>query len=124
MPASSLEVTRHPGFERDLKRLMKKYPSLLEDLATFQRALLLAHGNPDLQPEAMGFFPLSMPGLEAEDCFTAKRFACKSLRGSGSQSGIRVVYRIDRECIRLLYIEIFHKNEKPVPDYDRLRKLD
>jgi len=124
MPEPSIQVVRDPRFVKDLKRLLKKYPSLPEDLVTFEKVLLLAHANPDLQPESMGFYPLSLPGLEAENCFIAKRFACRSLRGSGSQSGIRVVYRIDRECVRLLYIEIFHKNEKPVPDYDRLHKLD
>jgi hypothetical protein len=123
MRESGIQVSRDPRFVKDLKRLLKKYPSLTEDLVTFEKVLLLAHDNPDLQPESMGFYPLSVHGLEAENCFIAKRFACKSLRGSGSQSGIWVVYRIDRKCIRLLYIEIFHKSEKPLPDFERIRTL-
>ena len=119
----SLEIIRHPGFLRDLKRLSKKYRSLPEDLETFQKVLLLAHRDSDIPPEAMGIFPLSGKGIDTEDCFIAKKFACKSLKGSGSRSGIRVVYRISEDCLHLMYIELFHKKEKPLPDPDRIQSI-
>ncbi len=118
-----LEVEQHSRFKRDLKKLSKKYNSLPDDLKMFLDVLLFAHGDPDTELKAMGIFPLSGKSIDSEDCFIAKKFACKSLKGSGARSGIRVVYRIDPSCVHLLYIEIFHKKEKPLPDLDRIRSI-
>lgn len=123
MPESITLVERHPLFTKDLKRLTKKYKTLPVDLDLFQKALLLAHGkNADIKPESMGFFPLSGRGFDGLGLFIGKRFACRSIPG-GSNSGIRIVYRIDVDCCSLLYIEVFHKNEKPTPDFDRIISL-
>jgi len=122
MPEQDIQVVRHPLFRKDLKRLTRKYRTLSEDLELFEKALLLAHLSLDVQLEAMGFFPISAKGLEDKRLFIGKKFACRAIPG-GSRSGIRVVYRIDEDCIRLLYIEMFHKKEKALPNLDRIRRI-
>ena len=117
------KVIEYPGFKRELKKLLKKYPTLRKDLETFKKAVILAHGNSEMKPESMGFFPVAGLGTVAEGIFIAKKLACKTLKGSGSRSGIRVVYRISEDCLHLMYIELFHKKEKPLPDPDRIQSI-
>ncbi len=113
----------HPGFRRDLKRLMKKYPSLKDDLKVLEKMLLLAHCDQSVQPESLGLFKVSGIGFKVDGIYIAKKFACRSLKGSGARSGIRVVYRFNTATGMIEYIEMFHKKEKPMADKDRIKKL-
>ena len=117
------KVIRLPEFDRDLKRLKKKYRTLSDDLENFQKALILAHSNPDIGLRIIDSNPIQgVPG-GAGNVFIAKKFTCRALKGKGSRSGIRVVYQMDEGFLKLIYIEVFHKSEKPLPDIDRIRRL-
>lgn len=117
------KVIEHPGFRRDLKRLLKKYPSLRDDLKVLEKMLLLAHQDQTVQPKSLGFFRISGLGFKIDGVYIAKKFACRSLKGSGARSGIRVVYRFNIATGVIEYIEMFHKKEKPMVDKDRIKKL-
>lgn len=119
MNSNSVTFFKTTEFEKDLKKLSRKYKTLHEDLDNFKEALIVAHFNQELAPESMGFFPVSHPGIQ-EGFFIAKKFACKSLKGSGSRSGIRVVYHLEGSSFRVCLIEIFHKNQKAVLDFQRI----
>ena len=114
-------VTRTPEFERDLKRLLKRFRSLEDDLTTFiDYQLELFHG----QKQAVGKTE-RVAGLGFEDppVFVAKRVACQSLRGSGSNSGIRVVYAWFAAEGRIELIELYYKGDKQVEDKARIKRL-
>jgi len=67
----------------------------------------------------MGFFPLLHPDLP-DGFFIAKKFACRSLKGSGSRSGIRIVYYLENITLKICLIEIYHKNQKEKEDFRRI----
>ena len=78
---SGQKVIEHPGFSRDLKRFLKKYPSLMDDLKVLEKMLFLAHRNRSVQPESLGLFKVSGIGFKVEGIYIDKKFACRSLKG-------------------------------------------
>ena len=65
-----------------------------------------------------------VPGLKIEipKIYKAKKFACRSLKGKGVQSGIRVIYAHFEEKDKIELIEIYHKGDKENEDRDRILK--
>jgi hypothetical protein len=116
-------VSRSRAFEADLKRLSRKYSSLPNDLKTFQTTQLRLLAASQHLPEALGFFPVSGKGLGGEGFFVAKRFACMSLKGTGSRSGIRLVLRWQPGKNEVLLVEIYHKGEKQKEDNERITAI-
>ena len=82
-----------PEFDKDLKKYSRKHRSLPEDIENLKTALKVAHFTDGISCESMGFFPISHPEVP-EGFFVAKKFACRSIKGSGSRSGYRVVYHL------------------------------
>ena len=106
-------------FEKDLRKLTKKYQSLPEDLDTFLKALTA--NLPDSLP---GTFRI--PGLGSRvtiPVYKVKHFRCKALQGKGSRSGIRVIYahqKTEGADDRVLLIEIYCKSNKENEDRARI----
>jgi mRNA-degrading endonuclease RelE of RelBE toxin-antitoxin system len=65
-----------------------------------------------------------VPGLKIESpmIYKAKKFACRSLKGRGVQSGIRVIYTYFEEQDKIELIEIYHKGDKENEDRERILK--
>lgn len=108
-------------FARDLKKLRKKFPSLAEDLAVVkQYDIELFHCR---KIDRQGIFKIENAGnTENLQFYKIKKFACKSLKGRGSRSGIRVVYAY--HCIekRVVFIEIYFKGDKENEDRERIAR--
>ena len=119
---SNIEVTFEttPEFDRDLKRLSRKFRSLPEDIKNLKSALKVAHFTAGISSEIMGFFPISHPDVP-KDFFIAKKFACRSIKGSGSRSGYRVVYHLQGAVFKICLLELFHKKNKDVEDFQRIK---
>ena len=49
-----------------------------------------------------------------------KKIACKSLKGRGVNSGLRLIYAHIEAEKRIVFIELFHKNEKENEDRFRI----
>jgi len=114
------KVSRLPEFEKDLKKLSKRFKTLEDDLQIFINAQLnLFH---KLGMDNGGI--LQIPGLHIEvgKFYKAKKFACRSLKGSGAQSGIRVIYTYFEEEDRIELIEIYYKGDKENEDRERIKK--
>lgn len=61
--------------------------------------------------------------LGIETCvIKIKKIACKSLRGRGVNSGLRLIYAHIEAEKRIVFIELFHKNEKENEDRSRIFK--
>ncbi len=96
-------------FERDLKRLLKKYSTLGEDLETVKRnAIELFHvqgiDNHSVQ-RVSGYC------YETIEICKIKKFACKSLKGKGNRSGIRVIYAFYPKEMKVKFLEIYYKKK-------------
>jgi len=112
------QTRRLPKFENDLKKLLKKYRSLDEDIKNFEDTALKMYHN--LNNKHDGIVRISNLGIVTPEIYKAKSFACKALKGRGKQSGIRIIYAYCESSSSIDYIEIYHKNEKENEDRDRI----
>jgi len=102
-------------FKRDLKKLLKKYRSLKEDLELVKKVL-------DFSPSERPPFSFRIDNLGLETCvIKVKKIACKSIKGRGVNSGLRLVYAHFQEEKRIVFIEIYHKNDKENEDRQRIK---
>ena len=112
------EVRRLTEFDKDLKRLCKKFRTLEEDLMVFvEKQLRLLH---KLQIDNRGCVRISDLGIEYPEIYKARKFACKSLKGRGAASGIRIIYAYYSKEDIIEFVEIYYKGDKPSEDKKRI----
>ncbi len=103
-----------PEFKKDLKTLLKKYRTLNEDIGVVKLVLEL---NPNEKPP----FSFRINNLGIETCIIkVKKIACKSLKGRGVNSGLRLVYAYFPAEQRIVFAELYHKNDKEIEDRNRI----
>ena len=101
-------------FKKDLKRLLKKYRSLDDDLETVKKVL-------KVEPKERPPFSFRIDGLGLETCvIKEKKIACKSLKGRGVNTGLRLIYAHFEEEQSITLVELYHKNNKENEDRDRI----
>lgn len=114
-------VSRLPEFDKDLKKLLRRFKTIEEDLEIFiDKELVLYH---KLEVDNKGVFPI--PSLSVEEgikIYKAKKFACRSLKGKGVQSGIRVIYAYFEDTDTVELIEIYYKGDKENEDRERISR--
>ena len=109
-----------PEFHRDFKYLRKRFCTLTEDLAVFiETELNLFH---KLKIDNRGIELISNLGIEYPKIYKVKKFACKSLKGKGVQSGIRIIYAYYPDKDTIEFIEIYYKGDKEIEDRDRIQQ--
>lgn len=102
------------AFQKDLKRLLKKFRTLTDDLETVKRdAIELRHIK---QIDNSSIFPIPNFCSNNVSINKIKKFASRSLKGRGAQSGIRVIYAFHALELRVVFIEIYFKGEKENED--------
>lgn len=114
------EIHRLPEFDKDIKKLLKKFRTLEDDLDVFVKAELVLYHK--LKKDNKGIFPIPGLGVEKPKIYKAKKFACRSLKGKGVLSGIRVIYGYFEKEDRIDLIEIYYKGDKENEDNDRIIK--
>lgn len=112
------KILRLPEFEKDLKKLKKKFRTLDEDLKNNIRFQLNLYHK--LKEDNEGVFPISDLGIENPKIFKVKKFACRSLKTKGVKSGIRVIYAYYEETDTIELIEIYFKGEQKKEDRNRI----
>lgn len=111
-----IRFTTCPEFDKDFKKLHKKYPSLDKDFDDLKNAMTV---NPiPLMTEKINWL--------GEDItltiYKVRKFFCKSLK---SNSKIRVIYVYDEasEMIQFIeFVEIYTKSDKDMEDRERIKK--
>jgi mRNA-degrading endonuclease RelE of RelBE toxin-antitoxin system len=99
---------------KDLKKLSKKYKSLESDIEIIKQIL---RAKPDSRPN----FSFEINGLGIESCIIKiKKIACKSLKGKGKNTGLRLVYAYLEKEKKIIFIEIYHKSNKSSEDRKRI----
>lgn len=114
------QITQIPEFEKDLKKLLKRFPSLEDDLRMCIKVAMNAFHRQKIDSNAI--FHISDLGIRSPKIFEAKKFACKALKGKGAQSGIRVIYAYHEEADWIEFIEIYYKGDKENEDRERIIK--
>lgn len=116
----SLSYSETDEFTKDFKKLLKRYGTLEEDFQRMKKLTIeLLHV---MKKENDSCFKI--PDFAVEHCvaYKVKKFACRCLKG-GCKSGLRVIYIYQDELNLVTFIEIYHKNDKPNNDYDRLKRF-
>jgi len=114
------EVSRLPEFEKDIKKLLKRFTTLEDDLAIFiKNELNLYH---KLKIDNKGIFQVPVLKIEIPKIYKAKKVACRSLKGRGVRSGIMVIYAYFEEQDKIELIEIYYKGDKENEDRERILK--
>lgn len=110
-------------FEKDFKKLEKRFRTLRDDFENMKRSLLEVHyvKNTPLPPNAL----VDIKGCCGEKYKSQKvrKFACKSLKNLGNRSGIRIIFVIEfseNKDFKITFIEIYFKGDKENEDRDRL----
>lgn len=101
-------------YDKDLKRLLKKYRTLTSDMEDVKKILSI---RPDAQPP----FSFRIDGLGVESCvIKVKKIASDSFKGRGRNSGFRLIYAYFQSSSKIVFIELYHKNDKENEDRERI----
>ncbi len=111
---STMTFNELAEFKRDLKPLLKKYRTLNDDLNVVKRVL-------EVMPGERPPFSFRLDHLGIETCIIKiKKIACKSLKGRGVNSGLRLIYAYFPDEQKITFIELYHKNNKENEDKIRI----
>lgn len=110
-----------PEFDKDFKKLEKKYRTLSADFATMKRANIEALYIHNINNGSI----VPIEGF-CGDRYTSnkvRKFSCAALKGKGARSGIRVIFIWETELNKVTFIEIYVKSDKPNEDKKRLQQF-
>ncbi|MGN8056728.1 hypothetical protein ACTJKN_10670 [Pedobacter sp. 22163] len=101
-------------FEKDLKKLLKRYRSLQSDLEDVKIILRV-------KPDERNPFSFRINNLGITTCvIKIKKITCDSLKGRGVNSGLRLIYAYFEKEEKIVFIELYHKNDKENEDKQRI----
>jgi len=106
-------------FVRDFKKLLKRFPSLVEDLEVNKKYRIeLFHCE---EIDSRSIFEIQGVGNTSElKFFKVKKFQCKSLKGRGAKSGVRVIYAYFPVEQKIVFLEIYFKADQENEKKDRI----
>ena len=111
-----MEFENVPEFDKDLKRLLKLYNSLNTDIENLKQIL-------NIFPNERAPFSFRINNLQtATKVIKIKKIACSSLKGKGVNSGLRIIYTYSSFSNTIIFIELYHKNEKANENRERILK--
>ena len=108
-------------FKKSWKKLVKRFTTLPNDLETVKEAaieLMHIHGI-----DNQSVYKIQGVSSESFDCYIVKKFACKSLKGRGARSGIRLTYVFDPVKNIVYFVEIYYKSDQAVEDKKLLKEI-
>ena len=112
------EVRQLSEFDKDLKKLAKRFRTIEEDLQILIKYGLGAFYK--FNRDNKGIFEISDLGISYPKIFKVRKFACRSLKGKGVQSGLRLIYAYYEDKDILELIEIYYKGDKENEDRERI----
>ena len=106
-------------FVRDFKKLRRKFSSLPDDLEILkQYEIKLFHLK---KIDKHGIIQIQGVGnTNVLQFYKIKKFACKSLKGRGANSGLRVIYAYFPEKLKVVFLEIYFKATKENENRQRI----
>lgn len=114
---NNIEFDELSEYKKDLKRLLKKYRTLKEDLEVVKLDL---NDEPGESPP----FSFRIDNLGLETCIIkVKKIACKALKRRGVNSGLRLIYAHFPNEQKITFVELYHKNEKENEDQKKITDL-
>lgn len=98
------------SFGKEFKKLQKKFRTLSDDFQVArENAIELFHlKNIDNNGVEL------IPGFKHTkfEIYKLRKFACKSLKGRGVKSGIRIIYAFNSDEMSITFLEIYFKGDQ------------
>ncbi len=111
-----MKLERLKEFEKDLKQLLKRYRTISSDLEVLINVL-------KARPEERSPFIEQVEGLRLNHCtIKAKKMACRSLKGKGINSGLRLIYAHFEKEKKIVLVELYQQEEKEKEDRERITR--
>ena len=108
-------------FKKDLKKLIKRFRTLKDDLKVLQKNQIeLLHL---FEIDNGGTFELKGYKNSNYTIYKIKKIACKSLKGKGMKSGLRLIYAFNQNSFQISLLEIYYKGDRKNKDSDRIKKF-
>jgi len=116
------DVREHPEFTHDKKKLAKRFRTIEEDLdKLIEYQLFLYH---KLKRDNHGIFRIPGLGFEHPPVYKVKKFACRSIKGKGANTGLRLIYAYFDADDRVELIQLYFKERQGTDcDKDRIKRL-
>ena len=114
------EIIHTDGFDRDLKKLAKKYNSLFDDISVFEVALSTVRQIPLRDTPRISDLGAK---YEKYPVYKVKAFRCRALKGKGSKSGFRIIYYDDVKSDVIHLIQMYHKSTTEMHDSVRIAEF-
>lgn len=116
-----IKYTTIPEFDKDFKKLTKRYKTLPKDFELMKNAAIEVLYELRIDNNSI----VKIDGFCTEKYTSNKvrKFACMSLKGRGSASGLRVIYVWEEEKRQVSFIEIYYKGDKENEDRERLQNF-
>lgn len=112
-----MKISHTDEFEKDLKKLQKKYQSIVQDFEILKKVIM---DNPTGKDARKHWNEISgISGKKESMRFYKVRLMCRSLRGSD----FRVIYLYNGDSIELLFIEMYFKGDKTIEDKNRIHDI-
>ena len=115
---SGYTLSFNRSFEKDLKRLKKRFKSLPTDIDTFCKFSLPQFIS---NQSTTGYFKVADTNINYPEFYICKKIACRSLAGKGVNSGLRLTFSFDEEYKEIFFIELFYKGDKEIEDFSRFK---
>jgi hypothetical protein len=113
------EVVRLAEFDRDARALARRFPTLEEDLETLINTALFAFHK---LHQDVGIVSIAGLGKTRLPILKVRKVACRSLKGRGARTGLRLIYAFDVMKDRIELIEIYFKADQENEDRSRIKK--
>jgi mRNA-degrading endonuclease RelE of RelBE toxin-antitoxin system len=113
------DISRLPEFEKDLKKLAKRYRTLEEDIQNFIKASLTPFHTEGIVTG--GIVEISDLGATEPKIFKVLKFTSRSFKGKGVKSGIRLTYAFFDSTKAVEFIEIYYKGDQENEDRNRIK---
>ncbi len=110
---------RDKYFEKQFQKLLKRFKSLEEDMDKAEGFAIKLFFEKEIDNNSI--FKIEKYSTEKVKIYKLKKFACKSLKGKGVQSGIRVIFAHKLKTDEIEFLQIYYK-EKNDTDAD-LQKI-
>jgi len=108
-----------PAFDKDFKALSKRFRTLSEDLDVLKKFILETYYEQNIPTKA--FVPIEGYCGQNYTSNKIRKFACRSLKGKGSESGIRIIFVLDKESKTITFEEIYFKADQENENRKRLK---
>lgn len=115
---SGYTIKFNRSFEKDLKKLKKRFNSLPADIKVFCKFSLpqfIANHS------TTGYFRVADTDIVNPKFYICKKIASKSLAGKGVNSGLRLTFSFDEEYKEIYFLELFYKGDKELEDFSRFK---